>query len=184
MLRTMPARGTPMQPKWGRIIQQRREERSWSIRWAARQAGMSDVFWAQMERGYKRVSGRPQPVTPSLGSLLQAAAALRLDPREIDVLVESAGYNALPRRYLTSAEPISTEEAIERDPNLIDEAKQHLINQYGLLLRLSPSSAKTQSLRAVARSGDPQHRGQVQKMARAAREQHERETKKDTGKDE
>jgi transcriptional regulator with XRE-family HTH domain len=89
-------------------------------------------------------------------------------------------------------------EAIRRDTQLIEEARAHLLNQYELLRRLSPPTlsvrrgsqggrrattppGEDQSLRAVARGGDPSHRGQVRKMARQAREQYERE-QKDTGK--
>lgn len=151
--------GPPVQPRWGRVIQERREARRWSIRWAAQQANMSDVFWAQMERGYKRDKAQGYiAVTPSLGSLLQAAAALRLDAREVDDLVQSAGYDPLPRRYAEGQRPVSVVEAIEHDPDLIEEARAHLLSQYELLRRLSDvggSKEPERSLRAVARKRPP-----------------------------
>lgn len=175
-----------MQPAWGRMLQERREARTWSIRWAAKQAGMSDVFWAQMERGWKRTEGKYVEVTPSLGSLLQAASALRMSDRDTDDLIVKAGHAPLPKRYADAARPMSVVEAVENDPELLEEAKQHLLNQYELLLRLAPSPsvargkqssrrAKTPSdtppLRAVARGGDPAHREEVSRMARRVRQQ-------------
>lgn len=178
-----------MQPAWGRMIQERREARSWSIRWAARQAGMSDVFWAQMERGWKRTDGKYIEVTPSLGSLLQAASALRMNDRDTDELITKAGHPPLPRRYADTARPVSVIEAVENDPDLLDEAKQHLVNQYELLRRLSPTASPSVApgkkaprrtatpsdppLRAVARGGNPEDREEVSRMARRIRKQHE-----------
>lgn len=80
--------------------------------------------------------------------------------------------------------------AIGRDPDLMDEAKTHLLNQYSLLLRIPPepsvpaarkASRRTQTpsgdateLRAVARGGDPRDREEVRRLARRAREEHEK----------
>lgn len=174
-----------MQPVWGRMLQERREARTWSIRWAAKQAGMSDVFWAQMERGWKRAEGKYLEVTPSLGSLLQAASALRMSDRDTDDLIVKAGHPPLPKRYTDGARPLSVIEAVENDPDLIEEARAHLLNQYDLLRRLTPSPSVPRGkqiprrtkrsdeppLRAVARGGDPAHREQVSRMARRVREQ-------------
>lgn len=87
----------------------------------------------------------------------------------------------------------SIAEAIRSADDLIDEAKQHLLNQYELLRRLSPAAQPSPSvargkksprrtttpsdqpeLRAVARGGDPADRAEVARIARRAREQYER----------
>lgn len=90
----------PLQPEWGRIIQAAREQLGWSIRQAATRAGMSDVYWAQIENGYAKRRGRHERIQPSLGKLLQAATALRLNGKRTDELIVSAGYNPLPRQRL------------------------------------------------------------------------------------
>lgn len=106
--------------------------------------------------------------------LLQRAGAL--DPGALD----------LPSQTSPPDATVDTAEAIERDPRLIEEAKQHLLNQYELLLRLPPAGASTRvekptrraappdaPLRAVARGGDPKDRAEVRRIARQARRQHE-----------
>lgn len=180
--------GRPLQPQWGILLQQRREARGWSLRWAAQQSAMSDVFWAQMERGYKRRrDGTYQTVTPSLGSLLQAAGALRFTDTETDQLVTAAGYQPLPRRAADGTPP-SVIDAIQNDPELIDEAREHLIRQYGLLRRIdiepsAPTGRQTSrrtrapsdaDLRAVARGGRTEDRAEVHRLAKKARE-HEKD---------
>lgn len=72
-------------------------------------------------------------------------------------------------------------EAIRRDTALIEEARQHLLNQYELLRRLSPPQksspprSRTRDLRAVAHDGNPEDRAEIERRAREARRRHEQE---------
>lgn len=170
----------PTQPKWGKILQQRREARGWSLRWAAQQSGMSDVFWAQMERGSKRRrDGTHQEVTPSLGSLLQAATALRFTDGEMDELVTAAGYQPLPRRYAEGA-AASVPEAIRNDPSLSTEGRAILLAAYDAATEAAtPQQRRGRQadvqppLRAVARGGRPEDRAEVRRLAKKARAEHD-----------
>lgn len=92
----------------------------------------------------------------------------------------------------SSSLPPSIEEAIDADPELLDEAKQHLLNQYHLLRRLAPAEpseatgrqtrrqplhlADEQPLQAVAERGDPAHRAEMERRAREARRRQPRKT--------
>lgn len=92
----------------------------------------------------------------------------------------------------SSSLPPSIEEAIGADPDLLDEAKQHLLNQYHLLRRLAPAEpseatgrqtrrqplhlADEQPLQAVAERGDPADRAEMERRAREARRRQPRKT--------
>jgi transcriptional regulator with XRE-family HTH domain len=85
------------------MLQDRREKAGWSIRAAAAKAGMSDPYWGQMEKGYVKNGDDYRPVKPSVGSLLQAAGALRLTDEETNHLLDLADYPRMPRRRSTPA---------------------------------------------------------------------------------
>jgi hypothetical protein len=56
---------------------------------------------------------------------------------------------------------VSVPDAIGSDPHLLEEARAHLLNQYGLLRRLKPVSApgeKVPRLRAARKPGIPKLR--------------------------
>lgn len=129
--------------------------------------------------------------TPQIGALLAMCNALGIAMPE---LLRAAG--ALRDEDLTdggqvqalSAEVVpSVADAIRQDLDLLDEAREHLLSQYELLLRLSPrtsgaggkqTSRRTiasgaQQLRPVARGGDPKDRAEVSRRARRVREEHE-----------
>lgn len=125
--------------------------------------------------------------TPQVDQLRKIAGPL--DATMLDLLI-AAGYVAPDEVNVTEAATTvlaDVAEAIKNDTDLIEEARAHLLSQYDLLLRLSPSPSvargkktprtKTPSeqhpLRAVARGGDPAHREQVSRMARRVREQHD-----------
>lgn len=155
------------------------------------------MFFAQMERGWKRRrDGTYQEVTPSLGSLLQAAAALRFTDAETDQLVAAAGHAPLPRRAPEGGRP-SVVEALENDPHLIEEARDHMIQQYELLRRITPATPAVRGgkaaprraaasgddrLRAVARDGNPADRAEVRRLAKKARQQQDDNESRGKGK--
>lgn len=93
----------------------------------------------------------------------------------------------------THGEVVSTvADAIRHDADLLEEARQHLLNQYQLLRRLTPaepsapaakkaarrirssSGDSDRQLRAVARGGDPKDRAEVRRLAKRAREEHDK----------
>lgn len=101
----------------------------------------------------------------------------------IGVVLNAAGW--LPDEELdgtTIEEAVAdVAEAIRRDTALIEEARQHLLNQYELLRRLSPPQksspprSRTRDLRAVAHDGNPEDRAEIERRAREARRRHEQE---------
>jgi transcriptional regulator with XRE-family HTH domain len=131
--------------------------------------------------------------TPQVDQLRKIATPLRASM--LDLLV-AAGYvgpdevvaddSAGSGKFL-----VSIYEAIDQDEALLDEAKQHLRNQYELLLRVAPQpspsvaagrerSRRAQNppgeprrLRPVARGGDPADREEISRRARKVREQHD-----------
>lgn len=111
----------------------------------------------------------------SMPELLRAAGALRDQDLTDEGLVNAS-------HAVTVA---SVAEAISHDADLLEEARQHLLNQYELLLRISPAPSVAhgkknprramttpdeQTLRAVARGGDPKDRAEIRRIAKQARE--------------
>lgn len=171
-------------------------EREINEQWAAwlRRRMRTAGFGTPTELG--RASGVDQSVisrwlnegrTPQVDQLRKIGGPL--DASMLDLLI-AAGYVARDEIDVTEAATTTVladvAEAIRQDAGLIEEARAHLLTQYDLLRRLSPSPseargkqtprrAKTPSdqppLRAVARGGDPAHREEVSRMARRVREQ-------------
>lgn len=116
----------------GARVKTRREELGLAIRAAADTAGVSEGRWRQIEKGYQSAAaGHRLPVRPGPRVLRSMAQTLDLDPDELLALA-SAPAPALE----SGADPIR--QAIEEDTSLLPEAKRHLLNQVGLLRRLSP----------------------------------------------
>lgn len=126
--------------------------------------------------------------TPQVDQLRKIAGAL--DATMLDLLI-AAGYVEPDEIDVTDASTTTifadVAEAIKQDTDLIEEARTHLLNQYDLLRRLTPSPSEARGkkaarrvksppdqsgLRAVARGGNPAHREEVSRMARRVREQH------------
>jgi transcriptional regulator with XRE-family HTH domain len=104
---------------------------------------------------------------PSLDNLRRLSPVVRRPMLELAVRAghftsEEARLKDLPSQPLTD---VDLETAIEQAPDLIDEAKQHLLNQYDLLRRLSDvagsksarpgTPARVRPLPAAARRGKP-----------------------------
>lgn len=141
---------------------------------------------------------RNETMAPSVDQLRKLEGPLRTPLLELLVRagVLSPEEAKVSREQLRTIPPVAVAdvaEAVANDPDLIDEAKQHLLNQYELLRRLSPVAKPSPSvargkksprrtttpsdqpeLRAVARGGDPADRAEVARIARRAREQYER----------
>jgi transcriptional regulator with XRE-family HTH domain len=108
-------------------------------------------------------------MAPSVEQLRKLEGPLRTPLLELLVRagVLSSDEAKVPRDRLTQAsepDPVSVVQAVERDSTLMDDAKEHLVNQYELLRRLSdltdsktprrpktPAEPPQRPLRAVAR---------------------------------
>lgn len=180
-------------------------------RWAFwLEAALDERGWSRAEitkRSRKKPNGRPIIDGSRVSEWLNKNEA----PRDPEILHEiahvlgvrvSAVLNAagwLPDEELDSSLEMapavglaSVAEAIRHDADLLQEAREHLLNQYELLLRISPAqsvargkqsprramtSPAAEPLRAVARGGDPKDREAVGRLARRAREEHERQAR-------
>lgn len=124
----------------GVLLEQHRG--SLSKRQAARRAGISEGRWRQIVTGQQKAGGVVIPVNPRKDTVIAMAEAVGADVS--DALV-AAGFDPvdLPSQTSSSDAIVDTADAIRNDPTLIDEAKQHLLNQYALLQRLpSPVAAR------------------------------------------
>ncbi len=90
---TDPPPTPPDSPAWSKLLAEQRASRGYSVRKAARLAGMSDSFWGMAERGYKPVRGKePRPMRPARRTLLAMTEALRLSSDTTNAILTSAGY--------------------------------------------------------------------------------------------
>ena len=107
----------------GDYIKQQREQAKISLRQLAEQAGVSNPYLSQIERGLRK---------PSAEILQQIARALRISA---ETLYERAGLlDADPERGDTVA-------AILRDPLLTEDARQTLLKVYESLRSDPPETA-------------------------------------------
>lgn len=167
----MNAEALAISQAFGRLLRDARETIGLSIRAAAREAGISEGLWRQLEKGQRGVgAGIVLPTNPRPSTVRAAARVVELDlARALEVaghleeaeeerraLADSARVLELSTRnpVRPAPEPQETNPvlaAIEADPNLLPEAKAHLLNQYGLLLRVAAAAEQTQHLPHVAR---------------------------------
>lgn len=110
---------------------------------------------------------RGEGTTPSVKHLRQLAAPLRTPLLQLMV---KAGHLTPAEAQLRevaapSSDQVAVDAAVEADPDLLPEAKEHLVKQYRLLRRLVAEP----SYRAVASGGDPAHRAEVTRIAREER---------------
>jgi len=154
-----------------------------SKREAARLAGISEGRWRQVVTGVQKAGGMEIPANPRRKTVIAMANAVRAD---IDEALRLAGFEPAPADTTRTADDrdamiSDVAEAIRRDTALIEEARQHLLNQYELLRRLSPPQksspprSRTRDLRAVAHDGNPEDRAEIERRAREARRRHEQE---------
>lgn len=109
--------------------------------------------------------------TPTIGALRAMHEALEIP--KVELLVAAGALDDGDDITITSAPAIVQDvvEAIRRDGRLLDEAKQHFLNQYELLLRVAPAKPSdrrgskdkerpaipaVRPLRAAARRGRPE----------------------------
>lgn len=107
-------------------------------------AGLAGTFMTNLRRG----------ADVQIGSLVKLAEAMGMSLAELLMNAGQAG--ELPERP-------DIIELIRTDPKLLPEAKQHLMNQYGLLLRVSAveedrATPSGPGLRSVARKRGPVER--------------------------
>lgn len=107
-----------------------------SVRSAATQAGISEGWWRQLVAGEQKRGDASFPVVGSEETYLAMARAVGVEADIAATLGRQVPPDADSRQART------TIDAIENDPHLLPEAKQHLLNQYQLLLRIvSPAPA-------------------------------------------
>lgn len=129
---------------WLRLAQRVVEERAahgWTQADVADRGGFSVDRLQEIERG-QRTAYRPTTLGAlerglywrhgSVRRVLAGEEPVTTEPaeREVDLSSQTESSDAIVPDVI---------EAIERDPNLLDDAKQHLLNQYELLLRLPPA---------------------------------------------
>lgn len=102
--------------------------------------GPSIVTVGQIERG--------QITRPQASTLRRLDKALGWGDGRASRLLTGETDEAPTMTRTVAADVIA---AIRADPDLLDEAKQHLVNQYGLLLRLSTTPPPTQTREEVDR---------------------------------
>ena len=116
------------------------------------------IAYSTLRRYYdKNLAPLSQP--PRKETLRELALALDVPLREVEqAALESLSYRATPPQLEPGATTPAPEEAVIHavlaDPLLLPEAKQHLINQYGLLLRIQGSPAQQQAETTAANLED------------------------------
>lgn len=114
------------------------------------------IAYSTLRRYYDK-NLRPLSQPPRKETLRELALALDVPLREVEqAALESLSYRQTPPQLEPGATtPAPEEDAVVRailaDPNLLPEAKQHLVNQYGLLLRIqgSPAQQKAETTEAT-----------------------------------
>jgi transcriptional regulator with XRE-family HTH domain len=112
----------------GDYLREQRQASRLSLRQLAEQAGVSNPYLSQIERGLRR---------PSAEVLAQIAKALRISAEQLYV-----------RAGIVSPEPVqgaperSVELAILNDPYLNERQKQSLLDVYASFLALNPPTEK------------------------------------------
>lgn len=142
----------PEQRPEGKLIGDALEGTGLSARKASAQAGMSDARWRHIVNGYQPAGrGEYVRVVAPADTLARMARVVGVTPLQLT----EAGRSDAGRKLasMLQAERAGDDtaasrpvlEAIRADPDLLDEAKAHLINQYGLLLRVSERSLPEQA---------------------------------------
>lgn len=80
----------------GSLLQRARKARNWSIRRAAKEAGVDDATWRQLEEGERKVRGEKVPASPRDDTLANVARAVGLDPAVV--------FEAAEREYVAPAD--------------------------------------------------------------------------------
>ncbi|EXG79354.1 helix-turn-helix domain-containing protein [Cryptosporangium arvum] len=115
----------------GEFIREQRNGSQISLRQLAKQAGISNPYLSQIERGLRK---------PSAEILQQIAKALRISA---ETLYVHAGLLESPDGVRTDAAPGVTASAIDADEHLTDRQKQILLEIYHSFRRENEASAPT-----------------------------------------
>lgn len=143
----------------GQQLRSLREGRGWTVRHAAEIAGVTEGTWRLYEKGARSVgNGLTVPVNYQAATIRAMASALEAD---VEPLLTLAAQAPGP-----SAEAVSdVVRAILEDPFLLPEAREHLVRQYGLLLRVGSSATPEQQAAAVDAQGVTDIRSRPRKTA-------------------
>lgn len=97
----------------GAYMRAKREEAGLSMRQAARQSGISEGRWRQLESGYQSVGGEKIPVKTTEETVLRVAAGVGMHP---DVALLAAGIRSRVKVSETGVWPLPKHVTLKRDP--------------------------------------------------------------------